>query len=205
MLTNLSIVFAIKVFLFLCYIFQASTSKPTYSETHEAVISHGTIILENSVIKGYHAFKIKPPDTDPKTKLRIDREYTNISDKDACLVWIPELSDLDGNLHNMVTDKERNLILSDIAGLPIGHVPRILASCFYEVLDNGGTVYATATGEPVPSFPPWPAPQEKGGGVVIPCSYTLLVDNLDVTVKMLSETLSKMKEGNVMKINIHND
>ncbi|KAH3696988.1 hypothetical protein DPMN_084472 [Dreissena polymorpha] len=28
-------------------------------------------------------------------------------------------------------------------------------------------------GEPVPSFPPWPAPNEEGDGVVLPCNYVI--------------------------------
>ena len=75
----------------------------------------------------------------------------------------------------MVTDSKRNLVLSDIAGLTVGHISRALASCFYQLLDSGGIIYATATGIPVPSFPPWPAPTEIGGGVVIPCFIPLLL------------------------------
>ena len=66
-----------------------------------------TIIIENSVIEGYHAFKIRPPHTEPKTKLQVDREYTNSNDRDACLVWIPELSTFDETLHSVVTDHQK--------------------------------------------------------------------------------------------------
>ena len=100
----------------------------------------------------------------------------------------------------MVTDCKRNLVLSDIAGLTVGH--RVLASCFYQLLDSGGIIYATATGIPVPSFPQWPAPTEIGGGVVIPCFYTLVVEDLDKTIEMLSATLLKMSEGRVMTFEI---
>lgn len=185
--------------------FQVSTTEPgpsTSSIIHDS--NQAIITLEHSVIKGYHAFKIRPPLTEPQTRLIVDREYTNISDIDACLVWMPELTSFDKHLYNLVTDKQRNLMLSDIAGLPIGHVPKILASCFRNVLDSGGKIFATATGEPVPSFPPWPAPNEKGGGVVIPCFYTLIVNNLDETVNMLSDTLSNMSEGSVMDIKVQN-
>jgi len=48
---------------------------------------------------------------DPRTELIVDREYTNILDKDACLVWMPELSVFDKELHDMVTDKDRTLIV----------------------------------------------------------------------------------------------
>lgn len=64
------------------------------SEASDPALSK-TIVLENSVVKGYHAYQIKPPITDPPTKLRVDREYTNIVDRDACLVWLPELEEFD--------------------------------------------------------------------------------------------------------------
>ena len=51
--------------------------------------------------------------------------------------------------------------------------------------DRGGTIYATATGIPVPSFPPSPVPTEIGGGVVIPCFFTLVVEDLDKTIETL--------------------
>ena len=162
-----------------------------------------TITIENSVIKGYHAFKIRPPHTEPKTRLRVDREYTNINDRDACLVWIPELSTFDETLHSMVTDHQRNLMLSDVAGLAIGHVPRILASCFRDLLDSRADIYATAMGDPVQSFPPWPAPSEKGGGAVIPCSYTITVKNVPETLELLKKTMSTMPEGSVMNIKVN--
>ncbi|XP_052799301.1 poly [ADP-ribose] polymerase tankyrase-1-like [Mya arenaria] len=141
-----------------------STDKEAHDESSASCCT--SITLENSMIKGYHVYKIKTPITDPVTKLVVDREYTYIKDKDACLVWIPGLSEFDITLHDMVTDDKRQLKLSDIAALPIGHVPCIL--CFYNVLDSGGHVCAIMTGEPTPSFPPWPAPSESGGGVVIP-------------------------------------
>lgn len=151
------------------------------------------------MIKGYHVFKIKPPQ---ETHLIVDREYTNIADKDACLIWIPELSKFDKSLHDTVTDEQKCLRLSDIAGLPVGHVPRVLASCFYNVLDCGGEVYANVTGDPVQSFPPWPAPNEKGGGAVIPCDFILVVCDKDKVLTMLKETLQKMPECDVMSIEV---
>ena len=166
--------------------------------------THRTIILENSVIKGYHAYQIKPPSTDPPTKLIVDREYTNISDKDACLVWLPELETFPRSLHDMVTDQQRQLKLSDVAGLPIGHAPRILASFFRTVLDNEGAIHAVCTGNPCPSFPPWPAPTEIGGGVVIPCKFFIVCNDKDLKhfVTQLEATLEKMSEGSVMKISV---
>ncbi|KAH3857892.1 hypothetical protein DPMN_100508 [Dreissena polymorpha] len=45
------------------------------------------IVLEHSVIQEYYACETKPPITESPTKLHINREYTNIENKDACLVW----------------------------------------------------------------------------------------------------------------------
>ncbi|XP_052224692.1 uncharacterized protein LOC127840327 isoform X2 [Dreissena polymorpha] len=160
----------------------------------------GTIVLGNSAIKRYYALKIKPPITEPPTKLRIDRENTNIEDKDAGLVWIPELFTFDSKLQSLLTDHGRQLMLSDVAGLPIGRVPRVLASCFYSILDTGGEICTICNGDPSPSFPPWPSTQEKGGGVVIPCNYILTVTDTDKTVQMLTDTLSLIPGGNAMKI-----
>jgi len=92
----------------------------------------------------------------------VNKEYTYIIDRDACLVWLPELEEFDDKLHDMITDHQRHLKLSDIAGLPIEHAPRVLADFFWTVLDEDGSVYAVATGELCQSFPPWPAP-----GVVV--------------------------------------
>ena len=63
-------------------------------------------------------------------------------------------------------------------------------------------MFATVTGDPVPSFPPWPAPQAKGSGVVIPCSYALKVLDANSTINNISDTLSTMSEGGAMTINI---
>jgi hypothetical protein len=48
-----------------------------------------------------------------------------------------ELTSFEKHLYTLITDKQRNLMLSDIAGLPFGHAPKILASCFSNVLDSG--------------------------------------------------------------------
>jgi hypothetical protein len=158
------------------------------------------IRLENSVIKGYHHYQIRPPMTQPKTLLSVDREYTNIHDLDACLVWIPPLTQFNTQLHDMVTDATRELTLRDIAALPLGHVPRGLAGSFRSILDDGGSVFAEPTGEPVPSFPPWPAPMSKGGGVVIPCTYIIQHHDESFILTSLRSALKDMSEGTAMKL-----
>jgi len=57
----------------------------------------------------------------------------------------------------MITDEKHHLTLRDIAGLPVGHVPRGLASSFRTLLDWGANIFAEPLEEHVPSFPPWPA------------------------------------------------
>ena len=103
------------------------------------------ICLQNCVIKGYHHDKIHPPMTDPPTMLTVDREYTNIHDLSVCLVWIPELDTFNQCLHNLMTDEKRHLYLTDIASLPCGHVPREIAPCFRQVLDDGGKIHAVVS------------------------------------------------------------
>lgn len=160
------------------------------------------IHLQNCVIMGYHAYKIRPPMTDPPSMLIVDREYTNIHDKSACLVWIPKLETFDENMHGMATDNARQLVLSDVAGLPIGHVPKELAICFREILDNDGTVHAEPCGDPVPSSSPWPEQHEVGGGVIIPCNYIIrpLSSSYEKVLSLLRHAVSQMKAGSAMTI-----
>lgn len=120
------------------------------------------IIIDKCVVKGYHAFKIRFPFTSPPTRCLVDREYSNIKDENACLVWLPPLNKFTPDVHNNIKDEKRQLKLSDIAGLPIGHVPKCLSLHFRDILDNGGEIYAEVTGQPVPSFHPWPEPNEEG-------------------------------------------
>lgn len=179
-----------------------SKSKRTSSTSIEKTSTRrpAIITVENSVIKGYHCYKRRPPVTNPVTRLLVQREYNNIHDKDACLVSIPDLSSFDKSLHDMWTDEEALTKLSDIAGKPVGHVPRILASCFALELYSGGQIYAIVTGDPMPSFSPWPAQFKKGGGIVIPCNYLIMTDDRERTIALLRETLIKMKEGDAMKV-----
>ena len=48
-------------------------------------------------------------------------------------------------VQEMVTDEKRKLKLSDIAGLPIGHVPKCLSKLFRDVLDEGGEITGDKT------------------------------------------------------------
>ncbi|XP_062605485.1 uncharacterized protein LOC134267284 [Saccostrea cucullata] len=155
------------------------------------------ILLRHCVIKGYHDFKIKPLQSN-QVPLRVDREYTNIHDPDACLVWIPD--NVPADLKETVTDEKRGLKLKDIEGLPCGHVPRGLASAFRYVMDAGGEISAIVTGFPTPSFPPWPPMLEKGGGVVIPCTYRVCPTNFHIALTIIQEHLEDMPEKEVIEL-----
>lgn len=50
----------------------------------------------------------------------------------------PTIEQIPPHMHDNITDEKRQLKLSDIAGLPIGHVPRCVSSHFRDILDNGG-------------------------------------------------------------------
>ncbi|KAH3713528.1 hypothetical protein DPMN_073320 [Dreissena polymorpha] len=158
--------------------------------------------LKNSVIKGYHVFMIRPFITSPPTQLIVDRDYSNKKDPDACLVWLPALETFPISVHDTVTDEKRQLKLSDIAGLPIGHVPKILSNFFSLIINEGGTITAQVTGEPVPSFPPWPAPNEEGRGVVLPCNYVINHSDIKATFSKLCLFLEKSPEGSAMDLSI---
>ena len=161
-----------------------------------------SLLLENAVIKGYHSYKIIPPETEPATELMVDREYTNIKDVNSCLVWVPPLDSFPPTLHSMLTDEKRHLQLVDIAGLPVGHVPRGLARAFRTLLDEGGSVTALILGPPVPSFPPWPSPNETGGGVVIPCNYKIYCHNEQRAFELIKKELKSMPEVEVMRLTV---
>jgi hypothetical protein len=160
------------------------------------------IVIEGAVVKGYHDFKIRPPVTNPATELIVDREYTNIKDVNACLVWIPALNTFPPRLHDTVTDDKRHLQLRDVASLPIGHVPRGLAGAFRQIMDLRNSKMCQAVGDPVPSFSPWPAPHQNGGGVVIPCKYIINCQNSDNNKirRILPAAILAMPENEVLNV-----
>ncbi|KAH3801951.1 hypothetical protein DPMN_155616 [Dreissena polymorpha] len=178
--------------------FQVATDQEPKASTST---SAQYIYINDSVIKGYHIFKIKPPQV-IEPLLIVDREYGNIHDHDSCLVWVPNLDSFPVELHHISTDEARFLKLSDIAGLPIGHVPRGLGGCFRKILDDNDNIFAKVTGEPTQSFPPWPAPNEKGGGAVIPCTYIIKTKSVDTTLAFVKSAIQKMEERLVMNVTV---
>ena len=75
-------------------------------------------------------------------------------------------------------------------------MPRGIAPAFRYILDCGGTIEAQAIGDPIPSFLPWPAVKEDGGGVVILCNYFIYTQDLAV----LKQHLSAMIEKDAMEL-----
>ena len=63
--------------------------------------------------------------------------------------------------------------------------------------------FAEATGDPIPSFPPWPAPQEEGGGVVIPANYVIVYSDVQTLFNKVLDLFDNIAEGSSMKILIH--
>ena len=138
----------------------------------------------------------------PPTQLIVDREYSNTKDPSACLVWLPPLETFPKTVYNTFTDETRQLKLQDVAGLPLGHVPWILSSFFCAIMEEGGSIVAEVTGQPVPSFPPWPAPKEEGGGVVLPCNYVIRHSDIKTQYSKLGLLLKNTPEGSAMELSI---
>ena len=114
---------------------------------------------------------------------------------DIEVVWLPNHVPYNCDLEQ-TTDTKRGLKFKNIMGLPCGHVPRGSAPAFRYILDCGGTIEAQAIGDPIPSFLPWPAVKEDGGGVVIPCNYFIYTQDLAV----LKQHLSAMIEKDAMEL-----
>jgi len=101
----------------------------------------------------------------------------------------------------MPPDNKRQLVLFDVTGISTENVPRELATCFREVLDNGGTIHAEPFGEPAPSPLHWPEQHEVGGGVILLCNF--IITSLPSTnvqkLSRLRHTVSKAKTGSASR------
>ena len=135
-------------------------------------------------------------------RLKVEREYSNPKDEDASLVWVPDINSFDDESKSVVVDEKKFLYLSDIAGLPIGHVPFGLSSAIRELIDKGCYVFAIPKGKPIPSFSPWPQLQEKGGGMVIPCNYVIRCNDITKvdSIAILRHAIEQMPEKEAMKL-----
>ncbi|XP_078608065.1 uncharacterized protein LOC144880005 isoform X2 [Branchiostoma floridae x Branchiostoma japonicum] len=137
-----------------------------------------TITMENLVIKGYHYFRRRPL---LGFNMDVVREWDNPYDKDAFLVRMPHLANIPADKHDLVTDAKRGLTVRSIAGKDIGRLPAGLCKILAE-LDRDGVLTdptCVATGPPEPSFVPWPAPSDRGGGVVVRCKVLIDVHARD--------------------------
>ena len=192
--------FIIKERDFFIFVFQSVHKEASSPTDPSCSTDRSSFKLKNCVIKGYHVYQIRPPKTSPPTYLTVDREYTNTHDENACLVWLPPLDTFPSEMHSLSTDEKRQLFLSDVAGLLVGHVPKCLSPYFVEVMDNGGTILAEVKGDPVPSFEPWPAPDQEGGGVVLLCDYTFSDVDTKVYFAKLQQCLDNISEGQSMSL-----
>jgi len=61
-----------------------------------------------------------------------------------------------------------------------------LATCFREVLDNGGTIHLEPYGEPAPSPSPWPEQHEVG----VWCHSSMQLHNQTFAINIWPEALS---------------
>ncbi|XP_070537926.1 uncharacterized protein [Ptychodera flava] len=161
---------------------------------------HHHVVVEKSVIKGYHAFQIKPPVK--KILLNVTKEYGNRFDDNAMLVHIPK--SIPEEYHHITTNKKKQQQLITIAGLPVGRVPLGMSSTFRHIIDNKNCtkISCMPTAEPCQSFKPWPSPfDEKGAGAVIPCDYTFCITgDPSPVLSSLATCISTMNEKSVMKI-----
>jgi len=65
-------------------------------------------------------------------------------------------------------------------------------------------LYAIVTGDPVPSFSPWPLPSEEGGGVVLPCNFIIysspvFIQNYN---NQISDLIKDIPEDDVLQVHM---
>ena len=94
------------------------------------------VIIENSNVKGYHSFKIKPH---PLINMLVVNEIKNPKDENAMLVKMPHLDDIPYRLHQDITRKkkhthEKDQKVAEIADEIVGRVPANLCRVFRELI-----------------------------------------------------------------------
>ena len=67
---------------------------------------------------------------------------------------------------------------------------------------DDGTIEAEFTVEPTPSFHPWPAPNDEGGGIVLPCIYIVCHPDIQTQFDKLTTILDIIPEGTAMTLNL---
>ena len=142
---------------------------------------------------------------DQPVRLKFDREYSNMKDKDASLVWVPDIDSFEEEDKSFIVHERNFLMLADIAGLQIGHVPQGLSSAMRQLLDKDCYIFAIPTGKAIPSFPPpWPHIQEKKGGMVIPSQYVVRWEKMAISAAkaILKNAINEMQEKDAYKLRL---
>ncbi|KAJ8023034.1 hypothetical protein HOLleu_38100 [Holothuria leucospilota] len=162
------------------------------------------IKIQNSVIKGYHEYKIAPPIELP---LRLTPQYANIHDEEAVLVWMPNEHSINEEI--LKSKNSQGITIKELVNpvsVIIGHVPRGLGRLLKQCMDKNVQVTCLATGKPRQSFPPWPHFSQKGGGVVIPCEYILTCKKNEAQelISKIKSSFQNVQGGEGMKISVIN-
>ncbi|CAH1778670.1 unnamed protein product, partial [Owenia fusiformis] len=132
-------------------------------------------------------------------KMKVIPEPTNRFDKHACIVAMPPLEEIPGNLHAKITRPKTNQLVRDIAGKTVGRVPANLCRLFAEILDIGMTESITCTYETEiqvngnTSFSRGAAAGGRdieGGGPELKCSYEFLLKT-PVNLRRFDELVKK--------------
>lgn len=102
---------------------------------------------------------------------------------------------------------KRNLKLSDIAGLPVGHAPRGLSLAFLQLIEYNCQIHALTIDNrrPMPKFPSMTPYYEKGRGrAVIPCDYVSKCsqDIINYAKKVISNAIGQRPERKDMALEV---
>ena len=94
--------------------------------------------VNESSIKGYHNFKIRPH---PEIEMVVERDVTNIYDPHAMIIKMPELKKIPSSFYKAITKsargKEKAQTVEEIAGETVGRVPANVCKLFNKLLQEG--------------------------------------------------------------------
>ena len=63
-------------------------------------------------------------------------------------------------------------------------------------------MYAIVTGDPVPSFSPWPLSSEEGGGVVLPCHFIIYSSPVFIQKYQILDLIKDITEDDVLQVHM---
>lgn len=96
------------------------------------------VYVTKSNIKGYHIYRVRPH---PEIEMIVQKDILNSYDPHAMFVTMPQLEDIDSQLHNSITEpskgKEKEQIVEEIAGKHVGRVPANVCEFFNKLLIDG--------------------------------------------------------------------